>query len=314
MQDIEQIAINDFGSSNPGPGCTFIASDGTFINIYPKIDDHEDLIDYLTDNYGFEFDKHDADWFVNNLGWIRLRSDPYHIAIILDGNRPSNIQFYSLEEWLEYCEERYQDSSNRITAYVDICDNGEYAQHTYDFMRNDFAEDIVKACKRYYTCGKLYASTNIGGSDMLTEKEIEDIKSEAIESVYNDPDLIDRYSDIDEFEMYMEDPDDYSREILYRVYLDIDMLWEKCFDEIQSWEDKGLVDDKFQATSEQLSNRDAYYDFVKEVYTDLVEMWMEDKPPVKRDRTIKTYTDIAEDYCEEYGEPVEIEPPDYYEY
>lgn len=55
MQDIEQIAINDFGSSNPGPGCTFIASDGTFINIYPKIDDHEDLLNYLTDNYGVEY-------------------------------------------------------------------------------------------------------------------------------------------------------------------------------------------------------------------------------------------------------------------
>lgn len=147
---------------------------------------------------------------------------------------------------------------------------------------------------------------------MLTEKEMEDIKSEAVESVYNDPDLIDRYSDIDEFEMYMEDPDNYSREILYRVYLDIDMLWEKCFDEIQGWEDKGLVDDKFQATSEQLSNRDAYYEFVKEVYTDLVDMWMEDNPPVKGDRTIKTYTDIAEDYCEEYGEPVDPEPPNYY--
>lgn len=313
MQDIEQIAINDFGSSNPGPGCTFIASDGTFINIYPKIDDHEDLCGYLADNYRVEFEYTDADWFVNHLGWIRLRSDPYHIAIVLNGTRPNNIQFYSLQEWLEYCEERYQNNSGNIQAYVDICDNNRYTQHTYNFMKTEFAEDIVRACKRYYTSGHLYASTDIGELDMLTEKEIEDIKSEAIESVYNDPDIIDRYSDIDEFEMYMEDPDDYSREILYKVYLDIDMLWEKCFDEIQRWEDKGLVDDKFQATPEQLSNRDAYYEFVKEVYADLVEMWMEDKPPVKHDRDIKTYTDIAEDYCEEYGEPVEIEPPNYYE-
>jgi len=308
MNNIEEIAIKDFGSQSPGPGCTFIASDGTFINIYPKIDDHEDLIGYLTDNYGIEFDElSDADWFVNNLGWIRLRSDPFHIAIILGSDRPSSYQFFALEEWLEYCEEKYQDNPEKIVVYLDICDNGEYTHHTYNFMRDAFAEDIVKYVKRFYTSGKLYASTNMGGNKMITKEQMIDIQDEVFDRIYNDIDIVNYYEDKLEFEdeVTVVDENNWEKEVTYEVSIPPEDLWDACMSDLEAWGDYEEVAKLFETANSE--SAETYYTSIYGVYMKLVDMWMNDKAPA---RNLNTYSDFAYEFCVEFGEPKEFYPPE----
>lgn len=150
----EAIAIKEFGSLAPTAGCSFISPDGTFINIYPKLSTHEDLCWYLEEDYNCELEYEDEEYFIREFQWVRLRSDPNMMIIELPEEMPFNRQWDSLQEWLEFCENRYKRGT---ILYLNVCD-GSDADVPYEFGTEYFAEDILKICKRYYSSGKLYAS------------------------------------------------------------------------------------------------------------------------------------------------------------
>ena len=155
--DGEALAIKAFGSTAPGPGCTFISPDGTFVNIYPKLDTHEDLCDWVEDHLGISLEYKDEEYFVREFNWIRLRSDPNMSIIMLPKDSLFRNQWYSLEDWLTYLEERY---SNGCRLYLETCD-GKDTDVEHNFGTEYFAEDIIKICRRYYSSGKLYMSTEV---------------------------------------------------------------------------------------------------------------------------------------------------------
>jgi hypothetical protein len=146
--ELEKLILNTFGRSNPGPGCTFISSDGTFVNIYPKLDTHEDLCEWVIDNTDVEIEFPDEEYFIRLFGWIRLRSDPAMSIIELPHESPTNKQWYSLEDWLAYLEDRYL--GKKVSLYLDVCDENSDGNVEYNFGKDYFAEDILKICKRYY--------------------------------------------------------------------------------------------------------------------------------------------------------------------
>lgn len=153
----EAIAIENFGRSNPGTGNSYISPDGTFINLYPKLDTHEDLCWWLEDNFDCKLEYEDEEYFIREFGWVRLRTDPHMMIIELPSSSPTRNQWYSLEDWLQFCEGKYPRGT---TLYLNVCD-GRDTDVEYKFGTEYFTEDIIKICKRYYSSGKLYANTII---------------------------------------------------------------------------------------------------------------------------------------------------------
>lgn len=146
--------VSDFGSSHPGYGCSFIDANGEFINIYPKLDTHEDLCEYVEDKYNIELPYQDEALFIREFDWVRLRTDPNMCIIELPPVMHKD-QWYALEEWLEFADARYTNGCKMNVGAL----FGEY--NDYAFGTEYFPKDIIKICKRYYSSGNLYASTNI---------------------------------------------------------------------------------------------------------------------------------------------------------
>lgn len=155
--DIIDAILAEFGKNHPSDGCSFITKDGTFINIYPKIDTHEDLCWWIKDEFNIDLEYYDEEYFIREFGWVRLRVDPTMIIIELSSNRPTNAQWAALEEWLEYVE----GSGQKRRLYLNVCDDYKDTDVEYAFGSEYFTEDIIKILKRYYTSGKLYASTQL---------------------------------------------------------------------------------------------------------------------------------------------------------
>lgn len=156
-KDMMNRILADFGSNRPGDGCSFITEDGTFINIYPEIDVHEDLCWWIEDNFDIKLEYEDEEYFIREFGWVRLRVCPTMMIIELPHTRPTNAQWAALEEWLEYIEY----SGKKFRLYLNVCDDYKDTDVEYAFGSEYFTEAIIKILKRYYTSGKLYASTQL---------------------------------------------------------------------------------------------------------------------------------------------------------
>lgn len=161
---MDQLIQEYFGKDYPGEGCIFIAPNGKFINIYPELDDHEDLC-YWLEEKGFENIVEDAEWFVDEFQYIRCRNSPHLCFVELPLKSVTPSQLYALEEWLE----------NRVS-----CDNiqihilnGEWKKYNLDEY---FPEDIIKIIKRFYSSGKLYESVDdltVVGTGIQLRKDLE---------------------------------------------------------------------------------------------------------------------------------------------
>lgn len=157
LEEGVDLVVRTFGSLTPNPGNIYLSPDGVFINLYPRIDTHEDLCWWLEDN-GYSLEYKDEEYFVREFQWIRLRSDPSMLIIELPNESPSSKQWYALEDWLLYCEDRY--SGTGVKLYIGVCDSNS-SDIECNFFVDYFAEDIIKICKRYYSSGKLYANTSL---------------------------------------------------------------------------------------------------------------------------------------------------------
>lgn len=152
-----------FGQDAPEDGCIFIHPSGKFINIYPKLDDHEDLC-YWLEEKGFGDNPEDASWFVDEFKYIRCRNS-LHLCFIELPSQITREQLYSLEEWVE---------TKVSTDYIDIeSPNGEWKKYNLDEY---FPEDIIKIIKRFYSSGKLYESVDdltVIGTGIQLRKDLE---------------------------------------------------------------------------------------------------------------------------------------------
>lgn len=155
IDGIEDMVIDTFGSPNPGPGCTFIAQDGTYVNIYPKLDTHEDLCWWVEDQFEEgTIDFPDESYFIRNYNWIRLRTPPELMIIEMPTNRPDSKQWWALEDWLLYCEEHYP-GGHELNLMINK-GNTIPIQEQIDFFGSEvFTEDIIGLLKKYYTTGRL---------------------------------------------------------------------------------------------------------------------------------------------------------------
>lgn len=142
--------IDEFGRDEPGTGPSFIADDGTYINIYPRIDVHEDLCEYIEDNFDIKLEYRDEEYFIREYGWIRLRIDPMSMIIEMPTENPTTLQWYSLSDWLECM---YDEIRTQRSLYINILDTSKYLDTI--FGTDVTPSDIMKALKRYYTSGEL---------------------------------------------------------------------------------------------------------------------------------------------------------------
>ena len=170
LYDVRDLASQSFRSEEPGPGCTFIDDNGNYVNIYPKLDVHEDLCEWVEEEMNIELPYRDEEFFVREFNWIRLRSDPKMSIIELPNSRPSNSQWWALNDWLEYLENRYINS--QITLYVQVCDNTTDTDVPFNFNSEYFADDMMKILKGYYNTGRLYASTEDNSMRQFTKKPV----------------------------------------------------------------------------------------------------------------------------------------------
>lgn len=139
---IDEIA-SEFGQSNPGTGCAYIAQDGTFIQLYPRIDVHEDLCEWIESELSYPLEYKDEEYAIREFGWIRIRKDPNSAIIELTGSKPTNYQMYSLEDWLYMLED-----SNVAKINMGVLDSGQFID--VPFNSDCFTEDVIKIVKRYY--------------------------------------------------------------------------------------------------------------------------------------------------------------------
>lgn len=126
---------------------------------------HQQGVDVATrENYIHEhrFDIY-LDYFTTELGWTRLNCGNSWIDNRFYCVLPPSItrlQLYTLEEWIDWGQNKKQDVEIFV---VKGKDNVDY--HSYQlFHRNNFAslptEDIIKNIKRYYSSGVFYESVN----------------------------------------------------------------------------------------------------------------------------------------------------------
>lgn len=140
--DIDKVIKDTFAQDYPGEGCIYIAGDGSFINIYPKLDDHEDLA-YWLEEKGYDDIIEDAEWFTDTFNYIRCRNSR-HLCFVALPKAITDLQIRSLEEWLE----------SKVTSdTLQVIAGNDYKIYDLD---DYFPEDIIKIIKRYYASGKLY--------------------------------------------------------------------------------------------------------------------------------------------------------------
>lgn len=153
INDIEQLVLDAFKSENPGTGCSFIASNGSYVNIYPKLDTHEDLCYWVEDQLNGSVDAPDEEYFIRNFDWIRLRTPPELMIIEMPKDKPDSKQWWALEDWLLYCEEQYPGGHElNLIIYQDTYP----IQEQIDFFGLEvFTEDIINLLKRYYVTHRL---------------------------------------------------------------------------------------------------------------------------------------------------------------
>ena len=142
--DIDRMIKDEFAQPIPGEGCVYNAPDGSFINIYPKLDDHEDLCYWLEEQGVSELDiEEDAEWFTDTFNYVRCRNSR-HLCFVALPSIITDLQLRSLLEWLEA---KVSSSSLQVIADASwkIYDLDEY-----------MPDDIIRIIKRYYASGKLY--------------------------------------------------------------------------------------------------------------------------------------------------------------
>lgn len=141
----EQLIKDNFESKNPGQGCIYITKEGTFINLYPEIDSHEDLCYWLEDEFDFELPYEDEEWAIRQFGWVRCRETPIDVNVIELPKEITQEQIVAIDNWL-----------NNIVSYreleIGVVDNNQIQRYNLDEYS---PSDIINRIKAFYSTGYL---------------------------------------------------------------------------------------------------------------------------------------------------------------
>lgn len=160
--ELDHIIHKEWAQSTPGTGCIFIHPDGSFLNIYPKLDDHEDLAYWLEDQgYSENQIVEDAAWFTDQFGYIRCRDSIHMTFVALPDQGVTNAQLDSLECWMEE-----KVSTDSIEVFVE--NTNEFQNYSTEEY---FPEDIIKRIRRFYSSGTLYENQNIALKEAKKKKK-----------------------------------------------------------------------------------------------------------------------------------------------
>lgn len=146
--ELEKKIKDRFESNHPEYGCIYITKEGTYINLYPEIDTHEDLCWWIEDEYGVQLPYEDEEWAIREFDWIRCRETPIAENVIeLPKNEITREQYYAVRTWLEEIV-----SGNNLEIGVVDTDKIE------SFEDLDFIEpkDIINSIRKYYSRGELF--------------------------------------------------------------------------------------------------------------------------------------------------------------
>lgn len=141
----EQLIRDSFESKNPGQGCIYITKEGTFINLYPEIDSHEDLCYWLEDEFDFELPYEDEEWAIRQFGWVRCRETPIDVNVIELPKEITQEQISAIDNWL-----------NNVVSYneleIGIVDNNQIQRYN---LEEYSPNDILNRIKGFYSTGEL---------------------------------------------------------------------------------------------------------------------------------------------------------------
>lgn len=157
--------LNQMKQETPPTGyrsdASFITADGYYIDLLQRgysshfhfYIDMFDLFDKIPDSWDETNhpDKYD-NYFVEKYNWIRLRiiRQEHYLIIILPKSVNSS-QWSALEDWLKSVEQQYKSMLICISIIGDSLATAEAPGFGTQF----FTEDVISACKRYYSSGVL---------------------------------------------------------------------------------------------------------------------------------------------------------------
>jgi hypothetical protein len=154
-----------FGADTPGDKCIYVAPNGKFINLFPELDEHEALAEWLKKHKLIEIpDEAEAsiyldelaeidgtgNFFADFLKYIQCRNDNDLCYIVLPAARPTFDQYECLEKWLNEAV----FSKNRKPTRIEITCL-DLDMHSYN-SKDYTSEDLIKRIKRCYSSGRLY--------------------------------------------------------------------------------------------------------------------------------------------------------------
>lgn len=169
LPKIDRAIQDHFGADTPGDKCIFIAPNGKFINLFPEIDEHEALAEWLkmhkfinvpddkdAGRYLDELAEVDGtgNFFADFLKYIQCRNDNDLCYIVLPVARPTFDQYECLEKWLN----KAVFSKTRKPSQIEITCL-DLDMHSYN-SKEYAAEDLIKRIKRCYSSGRLYEDFN----------------------------------------------------------------------------------------------------------------------------------------------------------
>ena len=174
---LDTAVINQFGSSVPGDGPTYISSNGTFINNFGNV--HADLCYWAAKERILKVPEElladDADWddfldFIHTLAsnpregyvfvgeplnYLRCNNDRYQSYVILPAKINRN-QLYSLSDWLNHL---YEMPKGIRPSYIEFSTYNEEKNNSYNLDAYT-TEELLKIVKRFYSSGIFYESKN----------------------------------------------------------------------------------------------------------------------------------------------------------
>ena len=243
--DLYEIIENNFVTSTNPIGRSWLAPNGKFIsNISFENDDyegepnHSTLLDWLYKNGCIKEDSYSE---LENLGYIRLSN--WDSAIILTKTPPTNAQYNSLYEWIDF-ENLNED------LYKVLIDTPTDYQWYVLYEDNVDIKYIINRIKRYYASGNLYENTN---NTSIENKLINKLKSQGYKYEYKPVGWYDDKDNPIEIEDHVDEygnfevPDNYFyRENNSHIFLgdNVDIIWdideqEKEFKILSIWSYKG---------------------------------------------------------------------------
>jgi hypothetical protein len=169
LQNIAKAIQDHFGGDTPGDKCIYIAPSGKFINLYPEIEEHDALADWLkthelisvpegkkASTYLDEIAENNGtgNFFADLLKYIQCRNDDNLCYLVLPVTCPTFDQYECLTNWLN--ESVFGKTRKPHQIEITCLDRD---MRSY-IIKDCTSEYLISRIKRCYGSGKLFEDLN----------------------------------------------------------------------------------------------------------------------------------------------------------